>query len=126
VMRRFGNTLLIVALLANTGGHWALLQSVAWTTMLVEHLHSQSFSQSMEQTFDGRHPCPLCLAIKAAKNTEKKTFLTLTTQKIEFPPLAPKFVLYSPASLEHLPTQDVFADSPTLVPPTPPPRTFPV
>ena len=123
---RIGNLLLIVALLAATGGHWALLQSVAWTSMLAEHLQSETFSAAMEQTFDGRHPCKLCCAIAAAKKSEKKTEFPLSAQKIEFPPLASGLVLYAPAAFQLLFTANTYADSPSLTPPTPPPRNLPV
>jgi len=126
VIQRIGNLLLILALLAATGGHWALLQSVAWTSMLAEHMQSESFSAAMEQTFDGKHPCPLCCAIAAAKKSDKKTEFPLSVQKIEFPPLAPGLVLLAPTAFQLLTAHDTFADSPSLTPPTPPPRVLPV
>ncbi len=126
MIQRIGNLLLIVALLAATGGHWALLQSVAWTSMLAEHMQSESFSAAMEQTFDGKHPCPLCCAIAAAKKSDKKTEFPLSAQKIEFPPLAPGLVLLAPTAFQLLTAHDTFADSPILTPPTPPPRVLPV
>lgn len=119
---RIGNLLLIVALLAATGGHFALLQSIAWTSMLAEHMQAESFSQAVVQTFDGRHPCKLCCAIAAAKKSEKKTEFPLSTQKIEFPPLAPGLVLYAPAAYQLLASRSTFADSVLVTPPTPPPR----
>ena len=126
MIQRIGNLLLIVALLASTGGHWALLQSVAWTSMLAEHMQSQSLAQAMEQTFDGRHPCKLCCAIAAAKRSEKKSEFPVSAQKIEFPPLAPRLVLYAPAGFQLLTTPDDFADPTLMAPPTPPPRVLPV
>jgi len=126
VIQRIGNLLLIVALLAATGGHWALLQSIAWTSMLADHLQSESFSESMAQTFDGQHPCKLCCAIAAAKKSEKKTEFPLSAQRIEFPPLAPRLVLYAPAVFRLLPVGNTFADSALRTPPTPPPRRLPV
>ena len=126
MIQRIGNLLLIVALLAATGGHWALLQSVAWTSMLAEHMQAESFSQAMEQTFDGQHPCPLCRAIAAAKKSEKKTEFPVSAQKIEFPPLAPGLVLQAPIAFRLLAIADTFADSPVQTPPTPPPRFTPV
>jgi len=122
VIQRIGNLFLVLALLAATGGHWALLQSVAWSSMLAGHLQSESFSAALEQTFDGRHPCPLCCAIAAAKKSEKKAEFPVSAQKIEFPPLAPGVVLQAPTAFHLLPIPDAFADSRTLTPPTPPPR----
>ena len=77
----------MVALIAATGAHWALLQSVAWTTMLADNLRTHSLSESVARTFDGKYPCPLCKAIAAAKKSEKKSEFTLQTQKLEFPPI---------------------------------------
>jgi len=122
VIRGIGNLLLIVVLLATTGGQWALLQSVAWAAMLADHLQSQSFTESVAQTFDGRHPCKLCLAIRAAKKSGEKTAFPLSLKKIEFPPPAARLTLFAPAAFELLDAPDTFAESPTLPPPTPPPR----
>ena len=55
------------------GGHWTVLQTVAWAEML--HGYSQrtgSLTVAVEQTFDGRHPCALCRGIEAAKSKEHK------------------------------------------------------
>jgi hypothetical protein len=126
VVQRIGNLLLIVVLLVSTGGHWALLQSVAWTTMLAENMRSETFSAAVKQTFDGQHPCKLCCAICAAKKAEKKAEFPVSLKKIEFPPWAAKLVLYAPTTFQMLKAQDTFAESPTLPPPTPPPRALPV
>jgi len=126
VIQRIGNLLLIVALLAATGGHWALLQSIAWTSMLADHMQSESFGVSLVQTLDGRHPCKLCCAIAAAKKSEKKTEFPLSAQRIEFPPLTPGLVLFGPTAFQLLSLSDTFADSTVHTPPTPPPRCQPV
>ena len=67
---RIGNCLVIAALVATTGAHWALLQSVAWTTMLADNLRAYSLSESVARTFDGKFPCPICKAIAAGKKSE--------------------------------------------------------
>jgi hypothetical protein len=126
MFKRIGNLFLIVALLAATGGHWVLLQSVAWTTMLTDHLQCESFTESVTQTFDGRHPCKLCLAIAAAKKSEKKAEFPPSLKKIEFPPLTAGVALYAPASFQLLTAADTFAAPAPVEPPTPPPRIRPV
>jgi len=118
--------MLIVMLLVTTGGHWALLQSFAWTTMLADHLQSESLAQAVEQTFDGRHLCPLCRAIRAAKKAQQKTELSISTQKIEFPPLATALVLHPPTAFQFLNAGNIFAESALRPPPVPPPRSIPV
>ena len=113
---------MIVALLATTGGHWALLQSVAWTSMLAGHLQSQSLTEAVTQTFDGRHPCKLCLAIRAAMNAEKKTEAPPVLKKVEYPPPGQRVVIYAPAAFQRRTAADTFAEASLPQPPTPPPR----
>jgi hypothetical protein len=56
----------IAALFVETGGHWLVLQSVAWTGMLLEYSQESSFGTAMQKTFDGEHPCDLCKTIQGA------------------------------------------------------------
>jgi hypothetical protein len=72
--------LVVLALVLSTGLHWAALQTVAWTTMLADNLRQQSLTQAVSQTFDGQHPCCLCKAIAAGKQSEKKTELAFQSQ----------------------------------------------
>ena len=121
---RFGKIFVMVALIAATGAHWALLQSVAWTTMLADNLRTHSLSESVSRTFDGKHPCPICRAIAAAKKSEKKSEFTAQTQKLEFPPAKENFVLIAPSHFQLLPVANAFAESLLQQPLTPPPRGF--
>src|ERR1700679_4184528 len=101
--------------------HWALLQTVAWTTMLADNLHSNSFQVAAEKTFDGKHPCCLCKAIAAGKQSEKKTEFSFQSQKLEFPPLKGNFVLVAPSQFHFLPLANFsaksFAQKPLMQPP---------
>ena len=63
---------LVVTLCLSIGGHWALLQSVAWTSMFVRFSSAGSFSEALSKTFDGRHPCCLCKLIQKGRAREKK------------------------------------------------------
>ena len=85
VFVRLGKILIVLALVAALGAHWALLQTVAWTTMLANNLQSHSLSQAVTDTFDGNHPCPLCRAIAAAKKSEKKSEAVSSTVKTGIP-----------------------------------------
>jgi hypothetical protein len=40
-----------------------VLQTVAWTGMLIRYSSEGGVRQGLAQTFDGEHPCPLCKAI---------------------------------------------------------------
>jgi hypothetical protein len=124
VFVRFGKIFVVVALIAATGAHWAVLQSVAWTTMLANNLCTHSLSESVARTFDGKFPCPICKAIASAKKSEKKSEFTLQTQKLEFPPAKENPVLIAPSNFRLLPQMNFFAESLTQKPLLPPPRGF--
>jgi hypothetical protein len=124
VFHRIGHALLIVALLAATGGHWALLQTVAWTNMLAENLQTCSVSAAVTKTFDGNHPCRLCKQIAAGKKSEKKAEFPTFAKKIEFTHAASRFVFAAPMNF-WLQNQASFNSDPlTHAPPLPPPRSL--
>jgi hypothetical protein len=124
VFVRLGKFLVILALVATTGLHWAALQSVAWTAMLADNLHSGSFCDAVTKTFDGQHPCCLCKAIAAGKQSEKKNEFSFQSQKLEFPPLAEKIILIPPSQFQLLPLQKHSAESLAQKPLLQPPREF--
>ena len=54
------------------GGHWAILQSVAWLGMTISYSQETTLSVALKKTFDGQHPCKLCLAVKEGQRAERK------------------------------------------------------
>jgi hypothetical protein len=119
---RCGKCLVIAALVLTTGGHWAALQTVAWTTMLANNLRTQSLAEAVSDTFDGEHPCPLCKAIAAAKKAHKEAETIAPVLKMEFPPPAERFVLNPPAQFTELTAPDLVVEFLSSKPPVPPPR----
>lgn len=69
-MRALSKWLVVVALIFSIGAHWALLQSLAWSGMLLSYTQEAGFARGVSMTFDGDHPCKLCKAIAAAKAPE--------------------------------------------------------
>jgi hypothetical protein len=124
VFVRFGKFVVIVALVATTGAHWTLLQTVAWTTMLADNLHSTSLHEALVKTFDGKHPCCLCKTIAAGKRSEQKKEFTAQMQKLEFTPAKVNFVLFAPSQYQLVPQTDTFAESLAQKPLLQPPRGF--
>jgi hypothetical protein len=124
VFVRLGKFLVVISLAATLGAHWALLQTVAWTTMLADNLRTHSLSESVERTFDGKYPCPICKAIAEGKKSEKQNVFALQLQKQEFPPAGENSALFAPSNFQLLPQANTFADSLTQKPLTPPPREF--
>ena len=124
VFARCGKFLVVAALVLATGAHWAALQSVAWTTMLANNLRTQTVSEAMANTFDGRHLCPLCKAIAAAKKSAKKSEAVSPSLKMEFPPAPENFALISPEPISAFSLAEFSADASSPKPPVPPPRSF--
>ena len=62
----------VTVLVLSLGLHWALLQTVAWTGMLITYARHTSFMEAVAQTFDGQHPCVLCEVIKKGRAEEQK------------------------------------------------------
>jgi hypothetical protein len=46
--------------------HTSVLQAVAWAKMTIDFARHETIEVSLEKTFDGRHPCPICLSLKKA------------------------------------------------------------
>jgi len=120
--RKLGHLFVIVALLTATGGHWAVLQSVAWTTMLAGNLRTDSLEVAVTKTFDGQHPCNLCKVVSAGKKSEKQTESPTLAKKLEFISARPVFVFVRPQGFRLLPELEIFFHQSSSQPPVPPPR----
>ena len=68
---RFAVFLCVIAVFQLIGGHWAVLQATAWVGMLVKYSQSEGMEAGISKTFDGKHPCDLCLSIAKNKQTER-------------------------------------------------------
>ena len=68
-------------LVISTGIHWVALQTVAWAGMIVSYSEKAPLKTALAETFDGKHPCPLCKAIAAGKKSEKKSEFTAADAK---------------------------------------------
>lgn len=64
--------MLVLVLALSLGLHWALLQTVAWTGMLVRYAQTDSLAIAVSKTFDGDHPCPLCVAVEQGRAAERQ------------------------------------------------------
>ena len=115
---------MIVVVITTTGTHWALLQTVAWTTMLADNLHNGSFVEAVENTFDGKHPCCLCKQIAAGKKSEKKSEFSMSLKKFEFVPERISFLFVAPADFRQQPWRSPLMPAVAHKPPVPPPRVF--
>jgi len=95
------------ALFLSAGGHLALLQGVAWATMIRDYSRTASVTVAVEKTFDGKHPCPLCKKITAQRAAEQKAPATVKVEK------KAEVFLASSATLIPLPVVRSFAYPPS-------------
>jgi hypothetical protein len=118
---RLSRFLVIAALCFSIGLHWCALQSIAWTTMVIEYSKNAPFKEALAKTFDGQHLCSLCHAVQAGKKSEQKSNVRIVT-KVDFCCAAPPS-----ARVQDFLRFDYSAEAtPTVVrvesPLTPPPR----
>jgi hypothetical protein len=124
LLKRTGNIFLLIAILSVTGGHWAVLQTVAWTTMLAGHMGTDSLATAFHDTFDGKHPCCLCKQIASGRKSEKKAEFTSQFKVPEFLPTTSRFVFAAPTFCWPVRPAAEMPKSISRTPPAPPPRSF--
>lgn len=114
----------VVTLVVLTLGlHWAFLQTVAWTGMLVRYSQNNSFQQAIQMTFDGEHPCTLCHAIKDGRDSEREQEQQQTKPlKIDFAVVCEAISLPAAPVFPHVIPQTPFAPEQAFTPPKPRPR----
>lgn len=125
MVARLGNLMLALTLLSASGAHWAVLQSVAWTVMIIEDAKHESLGNVMARTLSGANPCDLCKRIATSKQSEKRTEFPTLMVKLEFLPTSSRVSIIPPRTRDR---EFPFASLCLLrheSPPIPPPRSIP-
>ena len=107
------------------GGHWAILQSVAWMTMVAGYSQTDPLKNALVKTFDGKHPCPICKFVAKGKKSEQKHETQKLLTKLDFILAPTRVTIYPPPPAPRHLSPAVFAESRSETPPTPPPRHLP-
>ncbi len=82
-VKRWAKIAVAMLLGVSLGMQWTVLQSLAWTTMLISRAGETSFVEAVRTTFDGQHPCSICRVVQKGKDAEKKQDTGFTLKKIE-------------------------------------------
>ncbi len=82
------------------GGDLAVLQLVAWTSMILTRAPEQGMTAALESTFDGEHPCALCSAIAQAHDRDQKPLPEQGRGKLKTPEFITHETGVLPAPLE--------------------------
>ncbi len=120
----------LLAVLVLNGGHWALLQTFAWGKMFIAFSQQNSLGKAITKTFDGRHPCALCMTVRTGlheqqQQQQKETAPLTAPQELPEPlwelrqTVAPSPQLFS---FEEQPFVPRWAADFIETPPSPPPR----
>jgi hypothetical protein len=117
-----GLVLCMIAGLQLLGGQWAILQTAAWVGMVVDYSKSEGVEAGITKTFDGKHPCQLCLSIAKNKEKEGKQTANVSPAKLYLVYQARQWALTPPAVSEELELSLYLLNGTTLKPPVPPPR----
>ena len=127
--RMGGTALCLAAMLAAVDVHWMVLQSVAWARMISEFSkQGSSLGSAIAKTFDGEHPCRLCLTIQDGRQQEqsetKKQACTKRDKPTELLCEARRAVVPLPPLMATQAVPTVPRGHPDFIesPPTPPPR----
>jgi hypothetical protein len=73
VRSAFHKFIILCCALYLSGAHWTVLQTTAWTGMLLSRSLSASVEEAFGSTFDGQHPCRMCEVISSGKQSEERS-----------------------------------------------------
>ncbi|MDX1950644.1 MAG: hypothetical protein SFY81_00585 [Verrucomicrobiota bacterium] len=109
-------------LIVSIGGRWELLQTAAWTGMLISFTKTDSFAVAVEKTFKGDRPCQLCKIVKEGRESEREQEQSVEQVKIDWMLVQVSHVVWPSrefsAHLSYSEPHDLFFNFPE----TPPPR----
>ncbi|MEX2580335.1 MAG: hypothetical protein WD342_14850 [Verrucomicrobiales bacterium] len=94
---RLAGTIALVAAVHLLGGHWVVLQTVAWSGMFAAYTQDFSLGAAIGKTFDGGDPCSLCDAVKTGRDQERDAPFAESNTKLDAV-LTKAVALASPAS----------------------------
>ncbi len=83
MLRSFTRLLLVIALCSAIGLQWVAVQSIAWTAMLIENVKFFPVAEALAKTFDGQHPCDLCLVAQTGQSHDRQPEAQTVRAKID-------------------------------------------
>jgi hypothetical protein len=72
LLRIVGMPLVYLALFALVGGHWGVLQAIAWAQMLRDYSKNAPITEAIAKTFSGYSPCGMCTKISEERQKEER------------------------------------------------------
>ena len=116
---RYCTTLMLAIML---GMHWTVLQSVGWVTMLASHSVETTFSNALVKTFDGNHPCKICIAVREGRQSEREQKTITSLDRLDWLLTHDALTIFWPSSIDFPSSVHRAPPSFGRPPPAPPPR----
>ena len=113
-----------LAMFSVAGGHWAVLQTVAWARMLGDFSRGASIEVAIRKTFSGKYPCGLCRKVEEGRQKEEAPATVKVEKKTESFLCAesPIAQLLFPRDFSYPPAARIACIGRSDAPPLPPPR----
>jgi hypothetical protein len=100
--RIIGTFLICVACFALAGGHWAVLQTIAWAQMVRDYSKNVPVGEAIVRTLSGEYPCGMCTRISAERQKEEKAPAVVKVEKkAEICPFSMRELLRQPEVREY-------------------------
>lgn len=120
-----GYAAILLAFFGIAGGHWAVVQGIAWAGMIRSYSEeSGSLVAGVKKALSGEAPCHLCERIAQAKQSEKQSVNFLQAEKkieLTLAPLPLGLKTLIPRATEYPDGNDTDWTSRLVEPPTPVP-----
>jgi hypothetical protein len=71
LVQSIGLPLMSATMFSIAGGHWVVLQVIAWQQMPYAYSRNSTVVEAVTKTFDGNHPCTLCCTIRHRHSGEE-------------------------------------------------------
>lgn len=72
LLPRTARLVVVGAVCLSLGMHWALLQGIAWTGMLISFASEGAVMEAVQKTFDGQHGCALCKKVQEGRGSKRE------------------------------------------------------
>jgi hypothetical protein len=114
--------LLAAALLYGSGAHWLLVQGAAWAGMVAARSSRNSVAEAVTTTFDGSHPCRVCLLVKRGASADATPRASRPAPAVDFAFAARPAVIAAVEASAPISDAPLKLASAPRVPPSPPPN----
>ncbi|RBP45908.1 hypothetical protein DES53_102292 [Roseimicrobium gellanilyticum] len=82
-MKSLARIALVVSLMISIGGHWGMLQAIAWARMIQDYSEEKGLVEGFKETFSGERPCPMCLKLRESQNEAGKNKAPISKEKTD-------------------------------------------